>query len=113
MNNLFCLHQFGFRPKHSTELAALKLVDILTKQMDRGETPINIYIDLSKAFDTLDHNILLTKLNYYGIVAREHDLLCNYLTNRYQYVDYKGSTSTTKRISTGVPQGSIEVLCYF
>ena len=58
-NNLLCMNQFGFRPGHSTELAALRLVDHLIAQMDMYNVPTNIYIDLSKAFDTLDHSILL------------------------------------------------------
>ena len=66
-NRLFSLEQYGFRTGHSTELAALHLANHLTKQMDSGKVPINIYIDLSKAFDTLDHDKLLDKLNYYGI----------------------------------------------
>ncbi len=106
-NNLLCLEQYGFRRGHSTELAALKLVDHLTKKMDRGDTPLNVYIDLSKAFDTLDHNILLEKLRYYGIHGIEHTLMYNYLTDRHQYVEYKHSLSEIKPISTGVPQGSI------
>ena len=61
-NNLLSINQFGFRPCHSTELAGLKLMDHITKQMDNGKVPINIYIDLSKAFDTLNHTILLSKL---------------------------------------------------
>ena len=56
-NNLLCMQQYGFRSGHSTELAAIRLVDHLTNQMDNGVVPINIYIDLSKAFDTLDHEI--------------------------------------------------------
>ena len=56
---LFCIEQFGFRPGHSTELAALRLVDHLTNEMDNFNVPINIYIDLSKAFNSLNHSILL------------------------------------------------------
>ena len=69
--------------------------------------PINIYIDLSKAFDTLDHKILLSKLDHYGICDGANNLLENYITNRYQYVEYNGFTSVHNTISTGVPQGSI------
>ena len=64
-NKLFNQNQCGFRPGHSTEHAALELVDKITSQMDNNETPINICLDLSKAFDTIDHNILLGKLKYY------------------------------------------------
>ena len=60
-------NQYGFRTEHSTEFAALELADRVITSMDHNETPINIYIDLSKAFDTLDHEILLAKLQYYGI----------------------------------------------
>lgn len=104
---MFCVHQFGFRPGHSTELAALKLVNELTKTMDIGVVPLNIYIDLSKAFDTLEHTILLSKLNYYGVSGIENNLFRSYLTNRLQYVEYNGAKSARKRIITGVPQGSI------
>ena len=66
-NKLFNQNQYGFRPGHSTEHAALELVDKITTQMDNNETPIYIFLDLSKAFDTIDHNILLDKLKYYGL----------------------------------------------
>ena len=56
--NLLTIEQLGFRRGHSTEQAAIQLVDRLTKQMDLGNVPTNICIDLSKAFDTLDHSIL-------------------------------------------------------
>ena len=106
-NNLFCVQQYGFRPGHSTELAALKITDNLIKQMDKMNIPINIYIDLSKAFDTLNHGILLDKLQYYGICDKENNVFNNYLTGRYQYVEYNGAQSSTQLITTGVPQGSV------
>ena len=77
-NSLLCSDQFGFRPGRSTELAALKLVDHLISQLDKNNTPINIYIDLSKAFDTLDHQILLSKLEYYGVTGTANTLFSNY-----------------------------------
>ncbi len=64
-------HQYDFRDGHSTELAALELVDRIIQQMDNGETPFNIYLDLSKAFDTIGHAILLNKMKYYGIKNNE------------------------------------------
>ena len=89
-NNLLCMNQFGFRPEHSTELAALRLVDHLIAQMDMYNVPTNIYIDLSKAFDTLDHSILLSKLKYYGVTGCSYDLLSSYLTDRSEYVEFSG-----------------------
>ena len=106
-NNLLCMNQFGFRPGHSTELAALRLVDNLIAEIDMYNVPTNIYIDLSKAFDTLDHSILLSKLNYYGVTGCSYDLLSSYLTDISQYVEFSGHKSDTLPISTGVPQGSV------
>ena len=83
-NKLFNPNQYGFRTGHSTEHAALELVDKITSQMDNNETPINIFLDLSKAFDTIDHNILLDKLKYYGLDDTAIKLFRSYLTNRYQ-----------------------------
>ena len=62
VNDLYFCSQYGFRKEHSTELAVLELVDRITQHLDKGTTPINVYLELSKAFDTLDHNILLHKL---------------------------------------------------
>ena len=66
-NNFLNPSQYGFRKKHSTELAALETVDILLNKLDNKQTPAAIFIELSKAFDTIDHQILLNKLSYYGI----------------------------------------------
>ena len=75
--------------------------------MDNYSIPINVYIDLSKAFDTLNHNILLSKLQYYGITGCSTDLLCSYLSGRCQFVAYNGSKSEELPIDIGVPQGSV------
>ena len=74
-NNLLADQQYGFRKLHSTEYAAVNLIDHVVKQMESGHTPCNLYIDLSKAFDTLSLNILLRKLKYYGFTGTELKLL--------------------------------------
>ena len=99
--------QYGFRAGHSTELASIELIDRITQDLDKGKIPISIFLDLSKAFDTLDHVILLQKLNYYGIKSVELKLFQDFLKNRTQYVSYDKTNSDMYRISTGVPQGSI------
>ena len=103
----FICRRYGFRKGYSTELASLELTDRIIGDMDQGKIPISIFLDLSKAFDTLDHDILLHKLNYYGIKATELQLLKNYLQNRKQFVEYDCTTSNMCGITTGVPQGSI------
>ena len=69
--------------------------------------PINIYLDLSKAFDTIDHTILLDKLKYYGVREINLKLFSSYLENRKQYTEIDYIKSNTSLITTGVPQGSI------
>ena len=75
--------------------------------MNKGKTPLAIFLDFSKAFDTLDHEILLYKLKHYGIKDKALFLFRNYLTNRRQYTDLGGLKSNLLQIKTGVPQGSI------
>ena len=75
--------------------------------MDNYNVPTNIYLDLSKAFDTLNFDILLNKLDHYGIQGCSNRLLRSYLTGRMQYVEYNGHKSAYLSISTGVPQGSV------
>ena len=100
-------HQYGFRPKHSTEYAALELIDRIITQLDKDEIPINIYLDLSKAFDTIDHIILIDKLKYYGVHGTNLNLFSSYLENRKQYPEIDNIKSNMLQITTGVPQGSI------
>ena len=107
MNDLFYKSQYGFRGGHSTELAAFEVVSKIIDEMDKGLLPLNIYLDLSKAFDTIDHQILLGKLAFYGIRGKSLDLFKSYLTSRKQYVEIDGKRSSSTNIKTGVPQGSI------
>ena len=106
-NDLFCPQQYGFRKNSSTELAALELLDRVLGQMDKHKIPINFHIDLSKAFDSLRHDILLDKLSYYGITHPAKKLIESYLSNRKQFVQISNIKSTMRLVSTGVPQGSI------
>ena len=102
-NELFSDSQYGFRPNHSTEQATFKLTDIIISAMNNN----GIFLDLSKAFDTIDHDIMLIKLEHYGIDGIHLQLLQNYLTNRKQYVKLNEVNSNLLPINTGVPQGSI------
>ena len=99
--------QYGFRKGRSTEHATLELIDGLIKDMDNGDIPICFFIDLSKAFDTLNHEVHLEKLNHHGVLNTAFKLFENYLSNRKQYVDFDGAKSDYLFMVTGVPQGSI------
>ena len=108
INSLLCEAQYGFRSKHSTELVTIKLVDNIIKDMDdirNIKTPVAVFLDLSKAFDTLDFDILLYKLHYYGIRGTSLTLIQNYLSKRVQYTHYQDSDPLD--IKTGIPQASI------
>ena len=106
-NNLFHGSQYGFRSNHSTELATLEFLDRIMIEMDKDKTPLSIFLDLSKAFDTIDHDILLYKLHYYGFRNKSFSLIKSYLENRQQYVQIENVKSVPLPIRTGVPQGSI------
>ena len=107
-NNLLYKGQCGFREDHSTEMANIERVDRIITALDDKKLPISIFMDLSKAFDTPNHEILLCKLKYYGISGVALDWFNNYLTNRTQYVALDHNTLSSRQyITTGVPQGSI------
>ena len=106
-NDLLTQHQYGFRKNHSTEFAAMELIDRVANLLELGKIPCNLYIDLSKAFDVLNHDILLSKLEFYGLNELIIKLTKNYLSNRSQFCHYYDASSDIVRTNIGVPQGSI------
>ena len=100
-------YQFGFREGHSTTLALIEIVDNILYGMDHGKHVAGIYMDLSKAFDTVDHEILFQKLQHYGIRGLPLQWFKSYLTNRKQYTIANKATSEESTITYGVPQGSV------
>ena len=106
-NNVFTNSQFGFRQKHNTIHALLNFVDKVAHSIDNHSHLIGIFLDFSKAFDTINHDILIHKLYNYGIRGQALEWFRNYLQNRKQYVHLNGSNSSLKNINCGVPQGSI------
>lgn len=105
--NIITDKQFGFREKHSTFMAILKIIDKISDEIDKKKLSLGIFIDLSKAFDTINHQIMLNKLHHYGIRGIAHNWLASYLSNRKQYVQIKSHKSCLLPITCGVPQGSI------
>ena len=99
--------QFGFRSNHSTLHAILLIADKIQKAIERNQYSCGIFLDLSKAFDTVNHTILIKKLEYYGIRGIAKDWFCSYLSNRKQLVSIGNVTSDLKPITCGVPQGSV------
>ncbi|MEO2220739.1 MAG: reverse transcriptase family protein, partial [Nitrosopumilus sp.] len=99
--------QFGFRAKHSTNHALISLTENIREALDDGKFACGIFIDLQKAFDTVDHHILLKKLEYYGIKGRANEWFHSYLTDRQQYVCINGFDSKPLTMKYGVPQGSV------
>jgi hypothetical protein len=106
-HNILSPYQFGFRQKRSTYMAINELYSKIAQNLDNKLHSIGIFLDLSKAFDTLNHEILLNKLNSYGIRGVANDWLRSYLSNRTQYVIFNQNSSNMTNITCGVPQGSI------
>jgi len=106
-NNVLSKNQYGFRKNHSTYMAIIDIYDKISAAIDRGEFAVGIFIDLSKAFDVLDHDILLDKLEYYGVRGVALSWFCSYLKDRSQFVFLNDMSSFSQTITCGVPQGSI------
>ena len=100
-------NQYGFRENRSTSLALIELVEHLTQSVDEHKHTIGVFIDLKKAFDTIDHKILLNKLYHYGLRGISNDWIRSYLLQRKQYVRWENYESDYMDVLCGVPQGSI------
>ena len=107
-HNMLYNKQFGFQKANSTDHAIIQLADQLIESFNNNKFTIGVFIDLSKAFDTVDHQILLKKLKHYGVVGINLKWFQSYLSNRKQFIKFNQTEETnTLNIKCGVPQGSI------
>ena len=107
LNSFLDANQYGFRAKKSTTHAMLNYLQYLFNNLDSGNLILSIFLDFRKAFDCVNHEILLSKLQIYGIRGKAFDWFRSYLDNRKQYVCINDCESNLKNIQCGVPQGSI------
>ena len=106
-NNVIYNLQFGFRQQYSTSHALVNITENIRKALDDGNVGCGVVVDLQKAFDTVDHKILLAKLNHYGIRGVLNDWFKSYLSNHNQYLSINGYESGLAVLNCGVPQGSV------
>ena len=106
-NNLIYSLQFGFRQNHCTSHALIHLTNKIRELLDKGNFACGIFVDFQKAFDIINHQILIQKLSYYGIRKIANNCFSSYLQNRTQFVDINGLDSDVNAICCGVAQGSI------
>lgn len=106
-NKILNKAQHGFRKNLSTKTAILEFINVLYNRLDNNEKCIGIFMDLSKAFDMVAHDLLLHKLHNYGFRGRVYNWLKSYLLGRSQLVDINGCKSDILKINYGVPQGSV------
>ena len=106
-NNLIYSLQFGFMQKYSTVHALISLTESIRKKLDEGNIGCGIFVDIQKAFDTVGHDILLSKLEHYGVCGLANEWFKSCLSNRKQYVSINGYDFNLANIKFGVPQGSV------
>ena len=99
--------QYGFRPKYSTTHALINITEMIREALDHGKFACGIFVDFQKAFDTVNHKILIKKLAHYGIRGSLNDWFMSYLSNREQFVSILGNESKKHAMQHGVPQGSV------
>ena len=106
-NKILFDKQFGFREKHSTDHAILSIIDQIQRAIGERDYSCGIFLDFSKAFDTVDQSILISKLEHYGVRGVTKNWFISYLSNRKQITVVNNVTSNQQDISCGVPQGSV------
>ena len=106
-HNILNENQYGFRKKRSTNLATMELIKKISKAIDDKEYIMRVLLHLSKAFDVVNHNILLHKLEHLGIRGVVLEWFKSYLSNRKQIVKYKMTVSNSLTMKCGVPRGSV------
>lgn len=106
-HKLLSARQYGFRSGISTQDALLHLTSNIYSAMDSSKKSLSVFIDLSKAFDTVSHTLLLNSLEHIGVRGLALKLFSSYLTNRHQFVELNGERSELKPVTCGVPQGSV------
>jgi len=107
MNNKFSKKLSGFRKHHNTQTSMVKMIDDWKKNLDKGNKVGALIMDLSKAFDTLNHELIIAKLDAYGFCTDTLSFILNYLNTRFQRTKINKSFSSWLKILCGVPQGSI------
>ena len=106
-NNIIYPLQFGFRQQYSTFYALISLTEDIRKNLNKGNIGCGICVDLKKAFDTVEHDILLAKLEHYDIREMTNNWFKSYLFNRKQFVSINDHVSNQTSVKYGVPQGSV------
>jgi len=106
-NNLFYEHQYGFRKFHNTTQALMSVNDLVINALGNKEKLMGVFLDLSKAFDTINVEILIHKMKMYGIRNTELNIINSFLTNRYQITFINNVFSQSTQLKTGIPQGSV------
>ena len=107
LNNIFSNNQYAYRKGRGTDLAITKFTDDVLNKFDAGQNTLAIYLDLTRAFDCVNHSILIQKLEHYGISGEAINWFKDYLSNRKYFVTYDGARSRARNVNIGVPQGSI------
>ena len=106
-NKIIYYKQFGFRKNFCTNHVIITFIENIQSALENNKFACEIFIDLEKAFYTVDHNMLLSKLNYYGITGIPNDWFQSYLSNRFQFISINGVNSDHRNIECRVPQGSV------